>query len=197
MALTALTLVGEFVLYVGLGYFFLVVVLAVSGETVQAWPLPRRNTTRSKDESPASLDPGSFSPSKEDRHDEAGPSKPRARSSRTTSESHLEFLDRLRTNLKYQGSTIALIIFAVLLLGLQHVLDGPEIGTLLAGITGYVLGTSRGGSDTQLGHAAVTETHIPDTAEGEAAASAGSVGVAGAKVPQEEHPEASEKNPGA
>lgn len=85
----------------------------------------RRNTTRSKDGSPAGQDPGGVNPFKEDRHDEVGPSKPRSLSSRTTSESHLEFLDRLRTNLKYQGSTIALIVFAVLLLGLQHVLDGP------------------------------------------------------------------------
>jgi hypothetical protein len=72
-------------------------------------------------------------------------------------DSHLEFLDRMRTNLRYQGSTIALIIFAVLILGLQHVLDGPEIGTLLAGITGYVMGTSRGGSDTQPGQQPVGE----------------------------------------
>ena len=147
-------------------------------------------STRSKDEPPAGQDPGNVNTLKEDRHDDVGPSKPRSRSSRPTSESHLEFLDRLRTNLKYQGSTIALIIFAVLLLGLQHVLDGPEIGTLLAGITGYVLGTSRGGSDTQLGHAAVTETHIPDTAESDATGPPRPVGVASAKAAQKEHMEA-------
>jgi hypothetical protein len=197
MALTALTLVGEFVLYIGLGYFFLVVVLAVSGETVQAWPLRRRNTTRVKDDSPASQDVGSVPALKEDPDKGKLPS-PKARSRRTTSESHLEFLDRLRTNLKYQGSTIALIIFAVLLLGLQHVLDGPEIGTLLAGITGYVLGTSRGGSDTQLGHSAVTDTHIPDAAASETTGHAGPAGVAEATVPPpKEHPRALEKDPGA
>jgi len=151
MALDVLTRIGQFVLYLGLGYFFLVVVLALSGEMVQAWPLRRRGEPESKAEPPAGQPNVRAAEVQGDHGSEQmharGKASPAIR--RVSSERHLEFLDRLRTNLKYQGSTVALIVFAVILLGLQHVLDGPEIGTLLGGITGYVLGTSRGGSDAQ------------------------------------------------
>lgn len=56
---------------------------------------------------------------------------------------HQNLLASLRTSLRYQGSTVALIVFAVLILGVAHVIAGPEAATILSGITGYVLGSSR------------------------------------------------------
>ena len=56
---------------------------------------------------------------------------------------HLDLLATLRTSLRYQGSTVALIVFAVLILGIDHVLGGSEVATILSGIAGYVLGAGR------------------------------------------------------
>jgi hypothetical protein len=54
---------------------------------------------------------------------------------------HLDLLANLRHSLELQGATVVLIVFAVVLLGFNRVLGGPEVSTILAGITGYVLGT--------------------------------------------------------
>jgi hypothetical protein len=54
---------------------------------------------------------------------------------------HLDRLAALRQSLELQGATVVLIVFAVILLGFNRLLGGPEVSTILAGITGYVLGT--------------------------------------------------------
>ncbi|MDQ6945537.1 MAG: hypothetical protein M3256_04530 [Actinomycetota bacterium] len=54
---------------------------------------------------------------------------------------HLDHLAGLRQSLELQGATVVLIVFAVVLLGFNGFLGGPEVATILAGITGYVLGT--------------------------------------------------------
>lgn len=64
-----------------------------------------------------------------------------------SSEQHLDYVDRLRTSLRYQGSTVALIVFTVLILGIQRVLSASEIATILSGIAGFVLGQSKSQSE--------------------------------------------------
>ncbi|HEY6250780.1 MAG TPA: hypothetical protein VI685_12535 [Candidatus Angelobacter sp.] len=43
-------------------------------------------------------------------------------------------------------STVIVIIFALLVLGILETLDGREIATILAAIAGYVLGKASGGA---------------------------------------------------
>lgn len=112
-------------------YALLVVVLAELG--VSNALLPKRSTGRP--------DPDDSSDSHDEVAHETSTRPPTA--SRGSSEAHREYLDRLRTGLKYQGSTVALIVFSVLILGVLHVLDGPEVATILSGIAGFVLGTAR------------------------------------------------------
>jgi small-conductance mechanosensitive channel len=54
---------------------------------------------------------------------------------------HLDLLATLRHSLELQGATVVLIVFAVVLLAFNHILGGSEVATILAGITGYVLGS--------------------------------------------------------
>lgn len=54
---------------------------------------------------------------------------------------HLDLLANLRHSLELQGATVVLIVFAVVLLAFNHILGSSEVATILAGITGYVLGT--------------------------------------------------------
>src|SRR5579872_2952279 len=55
---------------------------------------------------------------------------------RRSTEAHLEFVNHLRKVFQYQASTVVLIVFAVLILGIQHVLGATEIATILSGIAG-------------------------------------------------------------
>lgn len=128
---------ARFVLDLFILYALMVVVLTVSGHPVTSWPLHR-----TKKEEP------SGEPETTQAHltDEKEVPRPVAKR-RQSSEQHLEVLDRLNTALKYQGSTVVLIVFAVLLLGIQHILGATEIATILSGIAGFVLGQSKTASD--------------------------------------------------
>jgi hypothetical protein len=56
---------------------------------------------------------------------------------------HLDLLATHRHSLELQGATAVLFVFAVVLLAFNHILGGSEVATILAGITGYVLGSRR------------------------------------------------------
>src|SRR4029077_20428259 len=82
-------------------------------------------------------------------------------SSRST-EAHLEYLDRLKTSLQYQGSTVVLIVFAVIILGIQRVLGPTEIATILSGIAGFVLGQTKVQGDAGQQPSGEDDTHAAD-----------------------------------
>lgn len=138
---------ARFVLDLFLLYALLVVVLTVSGHPVAAWPLHRSTDRKTRTDPNAGQVPVS---AEEGMSHSAG-------HRRESTEQHLEVLDRLNTALKYQGSTVVLIVFAVLLLGVQHILGATEIATILSGIAGFVLGQSKTTSD----NTPTTETTPP------------------------------------
>jgi hypothetical protein len=126
---------GRAVIIAFLIYALLVVVLAELG--VPNGLVPRRRSSTS----------GGGTSEREAVEDEStgeAPTRHATARASSSSEAHREYLDRLRTALKYQGSTVALIVFAVLILGVLRVIDGPEVATILSGIAGFVLGTARG-----------------------------------------------------
>lgn len=55
-------------------------------------------------------------------------------------------------------TTVVVIIFAVVALGVLRILDTQQIGTLLAAIAGYVLGRSTSRSQSKTGEGVVTES---------------------------------------
>lgn len=136
--------VGQGIIDLALVYAMLITVLAISGETVNAWPLKRKPITRTHE---------ATKPPADEAHE-----TPAAVPRRRASEPHLEFLDQMRTALKYQGTTVVLVVFAVLLLGMQRVLSAAEIATILSGITGYVLGAQRNSP----GQGQSTDTTTPE-----------------------------------
>jgi small-conductance mechanosensitive channel len=75
---------------------------------------------------------------------------------------HLDLLANLRHSLELQGATVVLIVFAVVLLAFNRILGGSEVATILAGITGYVLGSrSQAGATTPIGGASVEDGNLP------------------------------------
>jgi hypothetical protein len=126
--------VGRFVIDAVLVYALLIIVLAVSGHPPHAWPLSSLGRR------------GKRLPSPEEGSSDAEMAAPLAAHRRAASaeaDKHREYLYQLATALKYQGSTVVLIIFAVILLGFQHVLASTEIATILSGIAGFVLGQAK------------------------------------------------------
>jgi small-conductance mechanosensitive channel len=67
--------------------------------------------------------------------------EPRERGADARRLAHLDLLASLRHSMELQGATIVLIVFAVVLLAFNRILGSSEVATILAGITGYVLGT--------------------------------------------------------
>ena len=126
--------VGRFLIDAFLVYALLMIVLSVSGHPPKAWPFSGLfSRTGTSSAVRAQPDP---------RHNKEHTTAGRVRTTPTT-ERHLEYLDQLSTALKYQGSTVVLIVFAVILLGFQRVLAGPEVATILSGIAGFVLGQTK------------------------------------------------------
>jgi hypothetical protein len=93
-------------------------------------------------------------------------------------ELHLEILDNLKQSRQLQGATIVLVVFAVVILAINGVLAGSETATILAGITGYVLGARTHPQDHQpngtIGEAPESEDSSRDGREPSSAKSAGS-----------------------
>lgn len=125
--------VGRFLIDAFLVYALLMIVLSVAGHPPKAWPFSGLfSRTQAADAGRVPPDPKHAS------HNSAP-----SRAAVATTEQHREYLDQLSTALKYQGSTVVLIVFAVILLGFQRVLAGPEVATILSGIAGFVLGQAK------------------------------------------------------
>jgi predicted cobalt transporter CbtA len=143
------------VLLIGVLFF---VVMTVAGHPPNIWPTRRASRARpgTQRESEAEEPTAKQAAAKEVAAAKvAAPPKAAATGRRQSSEGHLEVLDKLRTTFQYQASTVVLIVFAVILLGIQRILSGPEIATILAGIAGFVLGQNKSQSDvasSQSGH---------------------------------------------
>ena len=125
--------VGRFLIDLFLVFALLTTVLAVSGHPPRTWPF-----SRSRSEGGSA---GEQNPPKAPTPAIGGTDQTHSRPA--SSERHREYLDQLGTALKYQGSTVVLIVFAVILLGFQRVLAGPEVATILSGIAGFVLGQTK------------------------------------------------------
>jgi hypothetical protein len=115
------------------------VVLAISGHPV-TFPgrSPRRRTTTDRNSGAR----GRNGRGGADVEEDSG-AEPSHRSAPDHTEPYLAHLDRmhsLRVSLELQGATVVLIVFAVILLAFNGFLATSEVATILAGITGYVLG---------------------------------------------------------
>jgi hypothetical protein len=124
------------VLLIGVLFF---VVMTVAGHEPAVWPFHHR-TSSLRRAKPA----GETKDSAEGMSSiHASPPAARERSS----DPHLDFLASLRTSFQYQGTTVVLIVFAVILLGIQRILGATEIATILSGIAGFVLGQNKSQSE--------------------------------------------------
>lgn len=135
------------VLLIGVLFF---VVMTVAGHAPDVWPTRRTSRARQRTQRTSEAEElaANQAASKEVAAGKAeAPPTPAAAGQRHSSEGHLEMLDKLRTTFQYQASTVVLIVFAVILLGIQRILNGPEIATILAGIAGFVLGQNKSQSD--------------------------------------------------
>jgi hypothetical protein len=136
--------VGKLVVICLLIIVMYLVVMAYSGNRVRfRWPW-----TRSQHSDAARRDAAHDESSQAAADEISGGSTgvggdPSAPASPTDRSAHLDLLATLRTSLRYQGATVALIVIAVLILGIDHVLGGSEVATILSGIAGYVLGSGR------------------------------------------------------
>ena len=129
--------VGRLIVDVLLVSFMWFTVMAISGNPVRP---PRRRTPTAR-----------TTPAAGDEQTEAAATEPIAPTPKSRADAdhiaHLNLLATLRNTLKLQGATVVLIVFAVLILGFNRVIDGAEVATILAGISGYVLGTHRAASE--------------------------------------------------
>ena len=117
-------------------YVLLVIALSQLGVTNALVPRPRRRPPQRDKRDGAETEPNKSVVNGQDANDDQSPR-------RTPSEGHLEFLDRLRTTLRYQGATVSLLVFSVLILAVLGILSGAEAATILSGIAGYVLGATK------------------------------------------------------
>jgi hypothetical protein len=120
--------VGRLVVDLALVLAMYFIVMSVSGH-----PVALRRTPRAESRKGAG---GAVEP-----HNEAKNPEPKEHAADARRLAHLDLLADLRHSLELQGATIVLIVFAVVLLAFNRVLGGSEVATILAGITGYVLGT--------------------------------------------------------
>jgi hypothetical protein len=118
------------------------IVLAVLGHDVlPRWGAKGRSGTSLRDQPRYGDAPDHEQPHQAAAAVDTQPPQPRApRTVAHASEAHLEALRGLNNSRMLQGATVVLIVFAVLILGFNGILTGAEAATILAGITGYVLG---------------------------------------------------------
>jgi hypothetical protein len=130
--------VGRGLIDLVLIYAMYLVVMTVLGHP-KPWKLHTKEPRTPETGSPRAIDGPSVIGHK--------PTSPPTQSARH--DLHLEIIDALKQSRQLQGATIVLVVFAVLILGINGVLNGAETGTILAGITGYVLGTRPIAADHQ------------------------------------------------
>jgi hypothetical protein len=142
--------VGRLVLDTLLILVLFVVVMTVAGHPPSMWST-RRQSRAHTEIPPTAREEPTDAPLKEGAAAKVSPPQGDAAPRRQSTATHLEVLDKLRTTFQYQASTVVLIVFAVILLGIQRILGATEIATILAGIAGFVLGQNKGQSDVAAG----------------------------------------------